>query len=590
MTLDLPKWNLNDLYTNPKSKKLKIDLAWARSQSVNFRKTYKGKLKGLSGQRLGIAIRLYESIFERTEKILSYGQLLHATYMSDQEVGAFFQNLQEQITEISSNTMFFTLEINRLSEAVLKRQLKHSSVANYAPWLRDCRAFRDFQLSEEVEKLLHEKSMTSQNAWIRLFGETMADMRFSIKGKRKREMTLADTLNMLSDKRPIYRKKAAKALNAGLLKNIRTLTLITNTLVKDKIIEDQWRQFPKPQSYRNLANQVEDGVVDALIGAVSDNYSNLSHRYYKLKAKWFGVRKLNTWDRNAPLPSDSNRRFSWSEAKSIVLSAYSGFDPKMAKIAEQFFDKQWIDASPAPGKDSGAFSHSTVPSIHPYVMMNFHGKARDVMTLAHELGHGVHQVLANVQGPLMSDTPLTLAETASVFGEMLTFQEMLKKESNIKRKRLLLAGKVEDMMNTVVRQIAFHQFEVQVHIKRQTGELSVDSLAKIWMQVQRESLGPAFRYDLEYQYFWAYIPHFVHAPFYVYAYAFGDCLVNSLYEVYSSGFPGFQAKYIDMLRAGGTLRHDELLAPFGLNATDPAFWNRGLSMISGFIDELETEL
>ena len=588
MTADLPKWNLTDLYSSPKSRELKTDFDWIKAQSKNFRMAYEGKLKSLDGLGLGGAIVRYEIIVERTGKIISYGQLLHATFMSDPEVGAFFQNLQERVTEISSDTMFFTLEMNRLSNTALKRQLKHPKAAHYAPWVRDCRAFRNYQLSDELEKLLHEKSLTSQNAWIRLFGETMADMRFTLKGQQKKEMTLADTLNMMSDKKSDQRKKAAKALNDGLEKNIRTLALITNTLAKDKIIEDQWRQYPKPQSSRNLANQVEDDVVDALVGAVRSNYANLSHRYYKLKAKWFGVRKLNTWDRNAPLPSDSDRSFSWNEAKSIVLSAYGNFDPKMAIIAKQFFEKSWIDALPGPGKDSGAFSHSTVPSVHPYVMMNFHGKARDVMTLAHELGHGVHQVLANEQGALMSDTPLTLAETASVFGEMLTFREMLNKETNTKRRRVLLAGKVEDMMNRVIRQIAFHQFEEQVHSLRQKGELSIDHLADIWMQVQRESLGPAFRYDDEYRHFWAYIPHFLHAPFYVYAYAFGDCLVNSLFEVFNSGHPNFQAKYFELLKAGGTLRHKELLAPFGLDASDPAFWNRGLGMISGFIDELET--
>ncbi|MBC8337923.1 MAG: M3 family oligoendopeptidase [Rhodospirillales bacterium] len=591
---DLPRWNLNDLYAGPKSAKLKADLAWTEAESKKFRKAYEGRLKGLDGQGLGRAIARYEKIAERIGKIMSYGHLLHATNMSDTAVSVFFQTLQERVTDISTETLFFSLELNRIGDGVLKRQLKHPKSAHYAPWVRDVRVFRDHQLSDEAEKLLHEKSLTSHNAWIRLFGETMADIRFSVekpgKGKRIKEMTLADTLNMLSDKKPAVRKQAAKALNAGLGKNIRTFTLITNTLAKDKEIEDQWRRYPEPQSYRNLSNQVEDEVVAALVGSVRKNYTNLSHRYYKLKAKWFGVRQLNTWDRNAPLPEDSDRRFSWDEAKSTVLSAYGGFAPEMASIAKQFFDKRWIDAPPEAGKDSGAFSHSTVPSVHPYVMMNFHGKARDVMTLAHELGHGVHQVLAAKQGALMSDTPLTLAETASVFGEMLTFRKMLETEKSAKRRRILLAGKVEDMMNTVIRQIAFHCFEEQVHSERPKGELSADRLGKIWMQVQRESLGPAFKFDDEYRHFWAYIPHFLHAPFYVYAYAFGDCLVNSLYDVFQSGHPGFEKKYFDMLKAGGTLRHKELLAPFGLDASDPAFWNRGLSVISGFIDELEETL
>ena len=587
----LPRWNLNDLYSGPKSQALKDDLAWAAMEAKKFRRAFEGTLKGMDGAGLAKAIQRYERLAERIGKIISYGQLLHATNLSDHAVSAFYQTLQEQVTDISTDTLFFTLELNRLSDAVLKRQLKHPKAARYAPWIRDCRVFRPHQLTDEAEKLFHEKSLTSHNAWIRLFGETMADLRFPVKtGSRVKEMTLADTLNLLSDKRGDVRKKGALALSKGLKSNIRTLTLITNTLAKDKEIEDQWRRYPSPMSYRNLANQVEDEVVDALVDAVKGNYANLSHRYYKLKAKWFGVRKLNTWDRNAPLLEDSDRRFSWDQARDTVLGAYGSFAPEMATITKQFFDKRWIDAPPSPGKDSGAFSHSTVPSVHPYVMMNFHGKARDVMTLAHELGHGVHQVLSARQGALMSDTPLTLAETASVFGEMLTFQAMLKAETKPARRRILLAGKVEDMMNTVVRQIAFHQFEERVHGERPQGELSAQRLGEIWMEVQRESLGPAFRFDDEYSPFWAYIPHFLHAPFYVYAYAFGDCLVNSLYDVFQNGHPGFEAKYFDMLKAGGTLRHKQLLAPFGLDASDPAFWNRGLGVVSRFIDELEDAL
>ena len=590
----LPRWNLNDLYSGPQSPTLKADLAWAAAESKKFRKALQGRLKGLDGKGLAGAISRYEKITERLGKIMSYGHLLHATNLSDPKISAFFQTMQERVTDISTDTLFFTLELNRLADGVLKKQLKHPNVARYAPWIRDTRVFRPHQLSDEVEKLLHEKSLTSRNAWIRLFGETMADLRFQVKspgkGKRVKEMTLTDTLNLLSDKKVEVRKQGAKALSKGLARNIRVLTLITNTLAKDKEIEDQWRRYPNPQSYRNLANQVEDEVVAALLGAVKAQYGNLAHRYYRLKAKWFGVRRLNTWDRNAPLPEDSDRRYSWNQARSLVLRAYGDFAPEMAEIAGRFFDRRWIDAPPQAGKDSGAFSHPTVPSVHPYVLLNYHGKARDVMTLAHELGHGVHQVLAGCQGALMSDTPLTLAETASVFGEMLTFQAMLKAEKNPRRQRVLLAGKVEDMINTVVRQVAFHQFEERVHAERPGGELSAQRLGDIWMEVQRDSLGPAIRFDEDYRHFWAYIPHFLHAPFYVYAYAFGDCLVNSLYNVFQGGHPGFQGKYFDMLKAGGTLRHKELLAPFGLDASDPAFWNRGLGVISGFVDQLEEAL
>ncbi len=587
-TAGLPHWNLDDLYTGPDAPELQADLAWVARESKKFRKTFEGCLRGLDGGGLAKAISRYERIAERLGRIMSYGHLLHATHLGDPAIGAFFQTLQERVTDISTDTLFFTLELNRLSEKVLQGQLKDPKAAHYAPWIRDCRVFRRHQLSDEVEKLLHEQTVTGHNAWVRLFGETMADLRFAVKGpKGSRKMTLADTLNLLSDKRGEVRKQGAKALSRGLAQNMRVLTLITNTLAKDKEIEDQWRRFPSPVSYRNLSNQVENEVVEALVGAVKANYKNLAHRYYRLKAKWFGVRKLNTWDRNAPLPEDSSRLYSWDQAKEVVLSAFGGFAPEMADIAGRFFAKSWIDAPPRPGKDSGAFSHPTVPSVHPYVMLNYHGKARDVMTLAHELGHGVHQVLAAPQGALMSDAPLTLAETASVFGEMLAFRAMLEGEKSAKHRRILLAGKVEDMMNTVIRQVAFHQFEERVHRERPKGELGAERLGDIWMEVQRESLGPAFRFDDDYRHFWAYIPHFLHAPFYVYAYAFGDCLVNSLYDVFQQGHLGFQAKYFDMLKAGGTLRHRELLAPFGLDASDPAFWQRGLGVISGFIDELE---
>jgi oligoendopeptidase F len=420
---------------------------------------------------------------------------------------------------------------------------------------------------------------------VRLFEETFADMRFPLDGK---SLTLSNTLNLLSDKDGEQRKKAAKVLGEILGKNQRLFALITNTLAKDKDIEDTWRKYPRPVSSRNLGNQVEDEVVDALVSSVKDAYPDLSHRYYKLKAKWFGQDQLNYWDRNAPLPDDVDKRYSWEEARSTVLNAYAAFEPKISKIAERFFDERWIDAGPRPGKDSGAFSHPTVPSAHPYILMNFHGKSRDVMTLAHELGHGVHQVLSGPQGALMSDTPLTTAETASVFGEMLTFRAILEGETNPARRRILLAGKVEDMLNTVVRQVAFHHFETRVHNERKKGELAPEQLGKIWMEIQAESLGPAIKLEDEYKYFWTYIPHFIHTPFYVYAYAFGDCLVNSLYDVFSKGHPAFQSKYLDMLRAGGTIRHKELLAPFGLDATDPTFWKRGLNIVSGFISELES--
>ena len=580
----LPEWDLEDLYSGPDAPELKADLAWAEAQSKAFAGRYKGRLADLDGAALGEAIATYEGIAERLGKATSYAQLVFAANVGDPEAGRFHQTVQERATDISTETLFFTLELNRLDDAVLARQLESPAAGRYAPWIRDTRAFRPHQLSDEVEQLLHEKSVTGRAAWVRLFEETVADLRFPVDGKA---LTLADVLNALTDHDRAVRRKSAKALGRVLDGKLRLFSLITNMLAKDKEIEDQWRKFPFPVSERNLHNQVDDAVVEALVASVRDASPDLAHRYYRLKARWFGRKTLDYWDRTAPLPGDQDRPYTWDAARALVLDAYGGFAPEMADIARRFFDHRWIDAPPRPGKDSGAFSHPTVPSAHPYILMNFHGRARDVMTLAHELGHGVHQVLSAGQGALMADTPLTTAETASVFGEMLTFRAMLDGETAPSRRRILLAGKVEDMLNTVVRQIAFHEFERRVHDERRTGELSAERLGEIWLDVQRESLGPAIRFHDEYRNFWAYIPHFVHTPFYVYAYAFGDCLVNSLYDVFQKGHPGFQDKYLDMLRAGGTLRHKELLAPFGLDAGDPAFWRRGLNVISGFIDELE---
>ncbi len=585
---NLPVWNLDDLYSGPDSPQLKDDLDRAATDADDFADRYKGRLAKLDGPGLAAAIISYERISEAMDKAISYAQLVFAANTGDPETGRFYQGIQERVTDISSVVLFFTLEINRLDEDLLADLLEDEKAARYRPWISDLRAFRPHQLPDEQEKLLHQKALSGRLAWVRLFEETFAQMRFDVDGK---ELSLSETLNLLSDSDGTAREKAAHALASRLADNGRLLSLITNTMAKDKETEDNWRKYPRPVSERNLDNRVEDEVVDALVAAVSDAYPRLSHRYYRLKAEWFGQDKLNYWDRNAPLPDDDDEQYSWDRARELVIDAYGGFDLRMADIARQFFDKGWIDAELRQGKDSGAFSHSTVPSVHPYILLNFHGKTRDVMTLAHELGHGVHQVLAAPQGALMASTPLTLAETASVFGEMLAFRSLLNGGGSPlgpDQRRILLAGKVEDMLNTVVRQISFHQFETRLHDERRSGELSADRLGELWMESQRQSLGPAIDLDHEYRNFWGYIPHFVHTPFYVYAYAFGDCLVNSLYHLYQDGHPDFATKYMQMLSAGGTLRHRELLAPFGLDASDPAFWNRGLKVIEGFIDELES--
>jgi oligoendopeptidase F len=580
----LPEWDLSDLYPSRDSAALADDLAELAADSEAFRERYQGRLGNLSGAELGAAIEGYERLQEKIGRVMSYASLVHAGDLTDSEIGRFYQTMQEKTNAVSTTLLFFTLELNRLEDADLDAKLADPALARYRPWLRDTRAFRPHQLSDELEQLLHEKCVAGRAAWVRLFDETIAGLRFPFRGK---ELTESEALDLLSDSDPAVRQDAALSIGEVLGKNARTFGLITNTLAKDKEIEDRWRHFPRPISSRNLANFVEDEVVDALIAAVRESYPILSHRYYRLKARWFGVETLPFWDRKAPLPEQEERTISWPEAEDTVLSAYRAFSPEMAAVGGRFFSGKWIDAPVRPGKASGAFAHPTVPSAHPYLLLNYQGRVRDVMTLAHELGHGVHQLLANRQGYLMADTPLTLAETASVFGEMLTFRALLAGETDPSRRKVMLATKVEDMLNTVVRQIAFVTFELRVHEERREAELTPDRLAEIWLEVQRESLGPALQLDGVYRHYWSYIPHFIHTPFYVYAYAFGDCLVNSLYALYEDAHQGFAERYLEMLRAGGTMRHRELLAPFGLDAADPAFWSKGLSVVAGLIDELE---
>jgi oligoendopeptidase F len=584
----LPAWDLGDLYKSPDAPQVQADLNAAERDATAFEAAHAGRLAALSGAALAAAIADFERIDEVLGRLMSYAQLLFSADSTDPATGRFYQDMNERVTAISSRLIFFTLELNRLDEAALEPKLADPALAHWRPWLRDLRVFRPHQLSDEAERLLHEKEVTGRSAWSRLFDETVAGMRIPLPvGDRTEELTVSDVLNKLSDRDRSVREAAGRAVGKAFGDEIRLFSLITNTLAKDKEIVDGWRHYPRPGSYRNRSNMVEDEVVDALVSAVVADYPRLSHRYYAMKAKWLGLDRLQHWDRNAPLPEDEDRLVGWDEARERVLDAYGGFDAEMASIGRRFFDRPWIDAALRPGKAGGAFAHPTVPSAHPYILLNYHSRTRDVMTLAHELGHGVHQVLAAGQGYLMSGTPLTLAETASVFGEMLTFRAVLDAESDPARRRVMLAGKVEDMLNTVVRQIAFYRFETLLHDERRSGELLPDRIGEIWMQVQRESLGPAFEFTPDYSVFWSYVPHFIHSPFYVYAYAFGDCLVNALYGVYRSGHPGFQAKYMDMLRAGGTLRHKELLAPFGLDASDPGFWRKGLDVIAGFIDELE---
>jgi oligoendopeptidase F len=586
---DLPRWRLDDLYSGLDSPRYAEDLKSAARECLEFASVYRGSLAGLlagpdAAQKLYDAIARYEAIDDLITKIMSFAGLSYAEDTVDPVRAKFYGDAQEKITAASTELLFFQLELNRLDDTKLEEALGQAPLAYYRPWIEDLRKEKPFQLDDRIEQLFHEKSVTGHAAWNRLFDETIAALRFNVDGQ---ELTLEPALNLFQDPDPVMREKASDAIGVTLKANLRTFSLISNVLAKDKDISDQWRGFKDVAQSRHLSNRVEPEVVEAMVAAVRSAYPRLSHRYYKLKARWFGQEKLKHWDRNAPLPDAPQKKYDWTQARAAVLGAYGGFSPRMAEIAENFFDKSWIDASVRPGKAPGAFAHPTSTSVHPYVLLNFQSKPRDVMTLAHELGHGVHQVLAAPNGPLMASTPLTLAETASVFGEMLTFRALLAEAEGPVERRAMLASKVEDMLNTVVRQIAFYTFERKLHEERKQGELTAEKICELWMSVQAESLGPAIELGAGYETFWAYIPHFIHSPFYVYAYAFGDCLVNSLYGVYQKAEPGFVEKYFALLSAGGSKHYSELLAPFGLDARDPAFWSIGLSMIEGLIDELE---
>ena len=581
----LPGWDLSDLYPAPDSDELERDLEQAAAATEALHEEFAGRVASLDGEALGGLIARYEAIQETLERLTSYAYLVYCTAMDRAETAQFFQTVREETTATSSRLLFLTLELNRIEDDALAEKLLAPALARYAPWVRDVRAFRPFQLSDEVERLLHEKQVAGRAAWMRLFDETMASLRFPVRGEA---LTSADALNLLSDKDREVRKEAAQALGTVLGENVRTFALITNTLAKDKEIEDQWRGFERPISARNLGNRVEDEVVDALIAAVEASAPRLAHRYYALKARWMGGDRLDYWDRVAPLPEDDDRLIGWDEAVETVLTAYHAFSPELASIGRRFFENDWIDVPVRAGKSPGAFAHPTVPGAHPYLLLNYQGKTRDVMILAHELGHGVHQVLAGEARPLDGGNPADAGRDRLGLRRAAHIPRAARRrERSSARRRVMLAGKVEDMLNTVVRQVAFCAFERRVHEERRSGELTPDRLSEHWLAVQSESLGPALRFHDEYRHYWTYIPHFIHAPFYVYAYAFGECLVNALYAVYRERPEGFEQKYLDMLRAGGSLRHRELLAPFGLDASEPAFWSRGLDVIAGFVDELE---
>ena len=584
-----PTWDLTDLYDGIADGAIAADIAACRQEAEQLEAAWQGRLANADGAALAGLIADYEHILEMLGKAQSHAQLLFAASTTDSQIARHHQSIREASADIGARLLFIELELAALDDAHVTQLLDTPALAVWQPWLRRVRAWAPHQLAPDMERMLAERAPSGRGAWVRLFDETAAALRFSFGGA---DVTEAEILNALSSPNGDERRAAGESLSTTLKDNERLLSLVLNTIAKDKEVEDRWRGFARPVDSRNLDNDVDDDTVDALVGAVDSRNADLAHRYYRLKAGWMGGETINWWDRNAPLPGGDDRQFSWGEARQLVLDSFAGFDQQMAEQAEPFFSRNWIDAEPRAGKSSGAFSHPVTPSAHPYILMNFSGKSRDVMTLAHEMGHGIHQRLAADRGYLMSDTPLTLAETASVFAEMLAFRRLVDSADDPAIRRRLLAGKVEDMLNTVVRQIAFHNFETRFHDARRNAELTAEEISDIWMETQRAALGPSVVTGDDYRPIWGYIPHFVHTPFYVYAYAFGDCLVNALWQSYQLAQAGGQAAdfvtgYRNLLQAGGTERYDVALQRFDLDPRDPAFWSLGLDMISGMIDELE---
>ncbi len=584
----LPEWRLDDLYAGREDPRIEADLQTAERLNGELAKL-EGRLvatRDRPSELGGIIDRgaeLYEQATNAMWSVGAFGSLSASVARDDPAWSKFESDLRARSSQIAQLSLFFTLEINQLDDAELEAALRaHPSAQRWRPWLRRVRAGRPHELSTELEKLLLDKAPGTAN-WSRLSDETLAKLSAKVGGET---LTLSELLNRMSSPDAAQRKAAAAALSKALADRASTLALALNTLAFEKQVEDRWRKFDSPAASRHLANEVDADAVEALEAAVVESYAAVSHRYYALKAKALGRTHLDHWDRNSPLDKAAPRLYTWEQAKRTVLESFRALAPRFADTAETFFANPWIDARPRPGKQSGAYSHSVTAERHPFVFMNYMGERRDVLTLAHELGHAVHQTFCRPLGTLLADTPLTLAETASIFGEGLVFERLLAEASPAER-RGLLAGKIEDGINTVVRQIAFHRFETRFHAARQAGELSPDQIGDLWMEIMAESLGPAIKLDKGYRHYWAYISHFVHAPFYVYAYAFGDLLVRGLMEKRREDPIAFAPLYEQLLSAGGSKTYVEALAVFGLNPRDKAFWAAGMRQLERLVDEFE---
>lgn len=581
----MPAWDLSDLYKGIEDPQIAKDLETYRKSAVKFAKTYKGRLAELSADEFYTAIKEIEKRSKLSGRLGGFAYLNMVTQMKNTAAVAFYQSIEEKMTDYVKPIVFFSIEFNQLPQAKINEWLKDKRIKEYKYWIKRLRKFKDYELTEPEEQIFVEKSITSGEAWVRLYEETSSRLVYTVNGKKYNDAELS---KLLLDKDEKLRRAAGKEMNRVLYENSHLFTFIYNMVMKDKAIEDDKRGFKTPVSARNMSEDVSDKSVEVLTATVKKHYKDIAHRFYKLKAKWLGMKKINYWDRNAPLPFSADINYTWDEAVKIVLNAYKEFSPKLYNIAKDFFDNNWIDVPPRDGKRSGAFCSSPITTSHPYLMLNFAGKQNDVLTLAHELGHGCHHQLRIKNGELNEHTRMTSEEVASVFGEMIVFQSMLNNTKDDKAKLCLIASKVGDMINTAIRQIAFHCFETRAHNERKNGEVSEERLSQIWVEEMRDSLGNYVEVDEDSAHIWSMVGHFFFLPFYVYAYSYADCFVNSLYRVKESGkVKDFADKYLEMLSQTALEDYDKILQPFGLNPNNAEFWEYGLELISSYIDQLE---
>lgn len=584
----LPEWDLSEYYNGVDDPQIQKDLALYDKKAKDFVKKYRGRVKDLDASEMLKLFKAKEDMRRIAGKLGGFAHLNSTTNMLDSKATALYQKVEESLTDSGKDLVFFSIEFNKLSNKRIDELLQDKKLKAYTPFITRLRKFKKYELSEEVEKTLMEKDITSGSAWVRYYEESMARLEYVVDGKKYND---AEIGRLLTDADPKIRAKAGKEVNRVTKENSFMIGYAYNMIMKDKAIDDDKRGFKLPMSSRNLAEDVSDKTVECLANTIRDNYKNIAWRFYKIKAKLLGMKKIHYWDRNAPLPIEDDSEFKWEDSVKTVLNAYKEFSPKLYEIAKEFFENDWIDVAPKKGKRSGAFCSSPLVEGHPFLMLNYVGQRRDVLTLAHELGHGCHHQLRRKNGVLNEHSRMTTEEVASVFGEMLVFQSMLKNAKTKDEKISLLTMKINDMINTAVRQIAFHFFEVRAHEERKKGEVSVERLNEIWLEEMRASLGPDVIVDDKVDHMWGQIGHFFFLPFYVYAYSFADCVVNSLYWLkMQNKIPNFEDKYLKLLSQTAIADYKDIFAPFGLNPESREFWQGGVSLIGEYITELETLL